>query len=75
MEELRSNLVFGLRMIRRSPGFAVVAILTLALGIGATSSDSSNQGSSSWKCHSGHSPAAFPTLRHGVLGHRGGDRR
>ncbi|HEX4227683.1 MAG TPA: ABC transporter permease [Bryobacteraceae bacterium] len=34
MEELRSNVLFGLRMIRKSPGFACVAILTLALGIG-----------------------------------------
>jgi putative ABC transport system permease protein len=34
MEELHSNVLFGLRMIRKSPGFACVAILTLALGIG-----------------------------------------
>jgi putative ABC transport system permease protein len=35
LEGLASNVRFGLRMIRKSPGFAAVAIITLALGIGA----------------------------------------
>jgi predicted permease len=34
--ELRQDVAFGLRQIGRNPGFASVAILTLALGIGAT---------------------------------------
>jgi putative ABC transport system permease protein len=35
MSTLRTGLRLGIRMIGRSPGFAAVAILTLALGIGA----------------------------------------
>ena len=35
-ETLERDLHFGLRQLRRNPGFATVAILTLALGIGAT---------------------------------------
>src|SRR5436305_5601768 len=47
---------YGARMLRKSPGFAMTSVLTLALGIGATSAVFSLCDALLWK------PVALPNL-------------
>jgi hypothetical protein len=42
MQSLREDLGHGIRLVKQKPGFALVTVLTLALGIGANTADQSS---------------------------------
>jgi len=53
VDTLWRDVRFGARTLRKSPGFAAVSILTLALGIGATTAGFRSKDKSRW------TPSAF----------------
>jgi predicted permease len=67
MESLLQDLRFALRGLRRSPGFAAVAVLTLALGIGANSAMFSVASSFLWE----PAPVTRPDELVNIFEHRG----
>jgi hypothetical protein len=67
IETMRQDLRFALRMLGKNPGFAAVVVLTLALGIGASSAVYSVVTSVLLKHHLFQAGAADPLVWSGAV--------
>lgn len=63
MHNIWNDLVFALRQLRRAPGFALTAILTLALGLGANTAIFSLLDQALLRALPVHDPASLIVLR------------
>ena len=66
LEDLGTDLRYAVRQVKRSPGFAVLAVLCLALGIGANTSIFSALNSVLFRPLPGADPARLLTLSRGT---------
>src|SRR5262249_13326726 len=68
LEELSQDLSYGARMLRKKPGFTLVAVLTLGLGIGANTAIFSLVNGMLWRPLPIAQPEQVVTLNFGVPG-------
>ena len=75
LEQLLQDVRFGLRMLRKSPGFTAAAVLTLALGIGANTAIFSIVNALMLKTPPYSHPERMGTIYTRVIGFRAADER